>query len=192
VGSNEQDLFGLADQLDPRFTVVSARGPLTRGPGSYAWFPVQFVPGGFAIDADAAERSRQLLLKFTGELIDEYNVDPQQVYLMGFSQGSIMSLYTALTEPERFAGVVGMSGRLLPEALPKLPAPERLKGFPLLVVHGTEDTTIPVSYGRDIRDQLSKLPVALDYREYPIGHWVTDQTIGDIRAWLSSRLDARD
>lgn len=191
VGSNEQDLFGLADRLDPRFTVVSARGPLTRSPGSYAWFPVQFAPGGFVIDPEHAERSRQLLLQFTGELVDEYQIDAKEVYLMGFSQGCIMSLYAALTEPERYAGVAGMSGRLLPEVLPKLASPERLQGFPLLVVHGTEDTTIPVSYGRDIRDQLSKLPVHLDYREYPIGHWVTDQTIGDIRAWLSSRLDAR-
>ena len=110
---------------------------------------------------------------------------------MGFSQGCIMSLYTALTEPERYSGVVGMSGRLLPEALPKLASPDRLQGFPLLVVHGTEDTTIPIAYGREIRDRLSALPVKLDYREYPIGHWVTDQTIGDVRVWLSQRLDEK-
>jgi phospholipase/carboxylesterase len=190
VGSNEQDLLALTPKLDPRFTVISVRAPLTRGPGSYAWFPVQFVPGGFVIDPEAAERSRQLILQFTGEAVEEYDLDPHRVYLMGFSQGCIMSLYAALTEPERYAGVAGMSGRLLPEALPKLASPERLRGFPLIVVHGTEDTTIPISYGRDLRDQLSKLPVDLDYREYPIGHWVTDETISDIDAWLKTRLDS--
>ena len=189
VGSNEQDLFALAPKLDPRFTIVGVRAPLTRGPGSYAWFPVQFVPGGFVIDPEAAEQSRQLVLQFTGEVVAEHDLDPQRAYLMGFSQGCIMSLYAALTEPERYAGVVGMSGRLLPEALPKLASPERLRGFPLFVVHGTEDATIPISYGRDLRDQLSKLPVELDYREYPIGHWVTDETIGDIDVWLKTRLD---
>jgi len=191
VGSNEMDLFSLAPLMDPRFTVVSARGPLTRTPGSYAWFPVEFVPGGFVIDPKQAERSRQSILRFADELVEEYRLDPKQMYLMGFSQGCIMSLYTALTEPEHFAGVVGMSGRLLPEAIPMLAAPERLKGFPLLVVHGTEDTTIPISYGRDIRDHLAKLPVDLDYREYPIGHWVSNETIADVRAWLTARLDGR-
>jgi len=142
------------------------------------------------IDPAEAERSRQLILRFTGELIEEYDLDPQQIFLLGFSQGCIMSLYTALTEPEPYAGVVGMSGRLLPEAIPKLASPERLKGLPVLAVHGTADTTIPISYGREIRDRLSTLLLNFEYREYPIGHWVTDETIADIGAWLSQRLNA--
>ena len=120
----------LAPQLDPRFTVVSARGPLTRGPGFVCLVSGPVRPGRLQIDAEEAERSRQLLLRFTDELIDEYQLDPAQVYLMGFSQGCIMSLYTALTEPERFAGVVGMSGRLLPEAIPKLASARAAAGFP--------------------------------------------------------------
>jgi phospholipase/carboxylesterase len=189
VGSNERDLFGLAPELDPRFFVVSARGPITRQPGSYAWFSVQFLPTGFLIDESEAEKSRQLLLGFTEEVVAEYEVDPKRVFLMGFSQGCIISLYTALTEPERYRGVVGMSGRLLPQAVPKLASPERLKSFPLLIVHGTEDTTIGIEYGRSIRQQLSNLPVDLDYREYPMGHWVTPQSLADVRAWLTKHLD---
>jgi phospholipase/carboxylesterase len=189
VGSNERDLFGLAPELDPRLFIVSARGPLTRQPGSYAWFSVQFMPTGFLIDESEAERSRQLLLRFTDEVVEEYKLDPKRVFLMGFSQGCIIGLYTALTEPERYRGVVGMSGRLLPQAARTLAAPERLRGFPLLVLHGTEDTTIGIEYGRSIRDQLSKLPVDLDYREYPMGHWVTPQSLSDVKAWLTSHLD---
>jgi phospholipase/carboxylesterase len=191
VGSNERDLFSLAPELDPRLFIVSARGPLTRSPGSYAWFSVQFLPDGFLIDEEQAEESRQLILRFTRQVIDEYGVDPKRVYLMGFSQGCIMSLYSALTEPELYRGVVGMSGRLLPQAVPKLAGADRLRGFPLMVVHGTEDTTIPVEYGRSIRDQLSTLPVDLDYHEYPMGHWVTPQSLADVRAWLKRRLDEK-
>jgi phospholipase/carboxylesterase len=189
VGSNERDLFGLASELDPRFFIVSARGPITRQPGSYAWFSVQFLPTGFLIDENEAEDSRQLLLRFTDEVVAEYRLDPKRVFLMGFSQGCIISLYTAVTEPERYRGVVGMSGRLLPQAVPKLASPDRLKGFPLLIVHGTEDTTIGIDYGRSIRDQLSKLPVDLDYREYPMGHWVKPQSLADVKDWLTRRLD---
>jgi phospholipase/carboxylesterase len=189
VGSNERDLFSLAPELDPRFFIVSVRGRITRAPGSYAWFPVQFTPTGFLIDEDEAESSRQALLRFSEEVVDEYGIDPGRLFLTGFSQGAIISLYTSLTEPERYRGVVAMSGRLLPQAVPKLASPDRLDGFPLLVVHGTEDTTIGIEYGRSIRDQLSRLPVQLDYREYPMGHWVSPESLADVRSWLQRRLD---
>ncbi|HET8550566.1 MAG TPA: alpha/beta fold hydrolase [Bryobacteraceae bacterium] len=190
VGSNERDLFGLAPELDPRLFIVSARGPLTRSPGSYAWFPVQFTPTGFLIDEDEAENSRLLVLRFTGEIVAEYGLDPRRVFLMGFSQGCIMSLYAALTEPERFRGVVGMSGRLLPQAVTKMAPADRLRGFPILVVHGTEDTTIGIDYGRSIREQLGKLPVDLEYREYPMGHWVSSASLAHAKAWLTRHVDA--
>ena len=44
VGSNEQDLIGLAPALDSRFFVVSVRAPITLGHSSYGWYPVQFAP----------------------------------------------------------------------------------------------------------------------------------------------------
>ena len=191
VGSNEQDLMGLAPSLDERFFIVSVRAPITRSPGSYAWFPVQFAPTGFIIEPEAAERSRQLILKLVDELVEAYPVDPKRVFLMGFSQGCIMSLYCALTEPEKFAGVVGMSGRLLPELLPKMASPERLKDFPLLIVHGTEDTVIPISYGREIRDKLRQLPVKLEYKEYAMVHQVSAESLADVQRWLAERLDTK-
>ena len=75
-----------------------------------------------------------------GELTRSYNVDPNRVFLMGFSQGCIMSLAAALTDPRRFAGVVGMSGRMLPGVVSKIAPPNQLAGLPIMIVHGTEDT----------------------------------------------------
>src|SRR5437763_10158037 len=86
VGSNEADLFGLAPELDGRFFVVSARAPITLGPGAYGWFHVAFTPQGPAIIPAEAEQSRQALLRFIDEVVEAYGVDPRRVYLMGFSQ----------------------------------------------------------------------------------------------------------
>ncbi|MEJ7606278.1 MAG: hypothetical protein WKF37_08415 [Bryobacteraceae bacterium] len=55
VGSNEQDLMGLAEKLDPRFFVISARAPITLQRGSYAWYKIQFTAAGY--DMDVAEGS---------------------------------------------------------------------------------------------------------------------------------------
>lgn len=189
VGSNEEDLMGLAAQLDGRFLIVSARAPITLGPGSFAWFHVQFAPAGFLMNPLEAEASRKKLMQFVDEAVREYQADPKRVYLMGFSQGCIMSIYAALTEPEKFAGVVGMSGRLLPEAVPGLASRDRLKHLEIIVVHGTQDQVIPIEYGREIRDQLNALPVKFGYKEYPMGHYVSPESFADVTRWLSERLD---
>lgn len=189
VGSNENDLMALASHLAPRFFVISARAPLPLGPGAYGWYRVQFTPEGLVYDSAEAERGWHAVERFIGEAVTAYGLDPTAVFLMGFSQGAIMSLGVALTEPERIAGVVAMSGRLLPEALSQLAEPARLTHTPFLVVHGTRDTVLPIAYGREIRDQLAALPVALAYREYPMAHEVTPESLSDISHWLTERLD---
>lgn len=192
VRSNEQDLMGLATALDPRFFVVSARAPLTLGPGAYGWYQVEFTPTGFIIDEDEADAGRRTVLHFVDELTSAYPVDARRVYLMGFSQGCVMSLGAALSQPAKFAGAVGMSGRLLDRTVEATAPPDQLKGLPLMVVHGTRDTVIPIEYGRAVRDRLTSLPVNLTYREYDMGHHVTQQSIADIDAWLDSRLSSGD
>jgi phospholipase/carboxylesterase len=57
-----------------------------------------------------------------------------------------------------------------------------------LVVHGTRDQTLPIANGRASRDLLQGLPVDLTYREYPIAHEVSAESLADVAAWLSARL----
>ncbi len=188
VGSNEHDLFGLAPHLDERFLILSARAPITLMPDSYAWFHLEFVEGTPRINPVEAERSRRTILRFIEEAVRAYAADPGRVYLMGFSQGAIMSLSVMLTTPEALGGVVAMSGRILPEVKLKAATSERLKGFPVMVVHGVYDDVLPVSYGRASRDYLTTLPLDLTYREYPMGHQITEDSLGDAQAWLSALL----
>jgi phospholipase/carboxylesterase len=58
-----------------------------------------------------------------------------------------------------------------------------------LIVHGTFDSVLQIDYGRGIRDALQKLPVDLTYREYPIGHHVSEESLADVTAWLTARLN---
>jgi phospholipase/carboxylesterase len=124
-----------------------------------------------------------------GEAVAAYGANPRQVYMMGFSQGAIMSAGVALTRPDLVAGAVLMSGRILPDIRPIMATPEQLKGLPLLVVHGTQDRVLPIHYGRESRDLLSTLPVDLTYHEYAMGHEVTEESLEDVLGWLRGRLD---
>ena len=61
-----------------------------------------------------------------------------------------------------------------------------------MVVHGTQDSVLSIDFGRAIRDALEKLPVDLVYREYAMGHNVSQQSLNDISLWLTTRLNSPD
>ena len=190
VGSNERSMARLAPAFDPRLLVISARSPIELGPDSFAWFHVQFTPQGNVIDAAEAEAGWKRVAAFVDEAVAAYGADPERVFLGGFSQGAIMSLAALLTAPEKLAGAIAMSGRLLPEVLPHAASPERLRGKPVLIVHGTDDEKLGIHYARSARETLSQLPLALDYHELPMGHAVTAETLAVVTSWITARLDA--
>lgn len=190
IGSYEGDLMGLAPYLDGRLFVVGARAPFTLGPGSFAWYRVDFSdPERRLPDPEEAVRSRDLLLGFVSELVARYRLDPRRVFLAGFSQGAIMSLGAALARPDLFAGVVLMSGRALPELTSRAAPAEQMEGLPFLVVHGTRDEVLPVQNGREIRALLERLPVRLTYEEFDMGHQVSEESLETVSEWLTARLD---
>ena len=191
IGSNEEDLLGLAPYLDERLLVVSARAPIVMGPAAYGWFNIEFTPQDIVADVEQAKESLRLLPAFIDELIESYGADNRCVYLMGFSQGAMMSLALALTSPERIAGVVIMSGRFPSQVLEEEPDKRALEGMPFLVTHGIYDPVIPIEQGRDVRENLKLLSVELAYHEYSMGHEVSMESLRAVSAWLSKSLDER-
>jgi phospholipase/carboxylesterase len=191
IGSNEHDLFGLAPYLDERFLIVSVRAPVVMGAGAYGWFNIEFTPQGMMADIEQAKRSLELLPDFLDELVKTYGADDKCVSVAGFSQGAMMSLALALTRPEKIAAVVAMSGRFPSLVLEHDLDQKALGGMPVLVTHGLYDPVLLIEEGRSIQKNLQALPVELTYREYPMGHEVTLESLRDISAWLSRTLDAR-
>jgi phospholipase/carboxylesterase len=185
VGSNEQDLFGLAPQVPPQFHVLSLRGPLALGPGSYAWFTFGVAPDGSrAINAAQEAASRPLVAQAVQAAAQQLGVPPERVVVGGFSQGGIMSLSLLLTQPALLHAAMVLHSRLLPEVLPLLAPPEQLRGRELWVSHGTEDTMIPLANAHQIRGTVTPLPIALTYKEYPGGHELRPAELRDAMAWL--------
>jgi phospholipase/carboxylesterase len=192
VGSNEEDLLPLASYLDERFFIISLRAPLSTRDGGYGWFPIEWTPTGIKHDEKDAIDGQAAAEKAIDELVEMYDLDPDRVYLMGFSQGAMISLGIMLIHPEKVAGAVIMSGRILPNVAANAAEPERLSGKPILVVHGTQDSIVPIAEGRHIAAYLKGTPVDLTYNEYDIAHTVTEETLADITAWLTKQLDRKD
>ena len=152
--------------------------------GGYSWFDLSqdFIP-----DPGQIRRSRAALEELIGRLLGELGIPSAQLFLMGFSQGSLMCVDVALRSSHRFAGVIGISGFMA--LLEEFPAAFSSAGrqVELLLTHGLFDPLIPIAFARRQRDQLRALGVTLDWREYPKEHTL-DRTreVGDIRAFIAA------
>jgi phospholipase/carboxylesterase len=187
LGSNERDLLSLAAAVDPRFTVYSLRAPLPLGPDAWSWFPVRFTDQGPVHDVAQAEHSRRRLVQFLEHLRAQPNVDPARVYLLGFSQGAILSLSVALTRPELIAGAVVLSGRTLPEVAAQAHAsstPPRV-----LLLHGLRDGVLPWANAPASQQALRAVGIEPLLKSYDADHEVNAEMRADLVAWLAAQLD---
>src|SRR5262249_57430955 len=110
-----------------------------------------------------------------------YGTDAARTFLLGFSQGSMMSLGALRVAPEQLAGVVALSGRAV-DAVGTQGATEPAITVPLFVAHGTHDDLLPVAEGRRLRDTLGPRCRDFTYREYPVGHGIADDEIDAVAA----------
>jgi phospholipase/carboxylesterase len=184
-GTNEDDLLGLAEYLDPRFLIVSARAPFPFEYGGFAWYHIREVG---TPDARQFEESYERLSRFVEDVKAGYPVDPGKIFLLGFSMGSIMSLALSLTKPDLFNGIVAHSG-YIPENSSLTFRWDELAGLGVFVAHGIEDPVIPIEFGRRTRELLSQSRADFTYREYPIGHTISEESLSDFSSWLRKRLD---
>lgn len=182
-GSDELDLLSLATEMGPSLFVLSARAPYM-WQGGYRW--VELDESGRQ-DLKTFSQSLTLLTRFVRELTATYPVDPNRLYLLGFSQGSMMANALTLTAPERVAGAILLSG--YQPALDSLTAkPDLVRGKPFFVSHGTLDPLLSLDRGRDVRDSLISLGAEVTYREYAMGHQIIPQELADFNAWLNALL----
>ena len=183
VGSNEQDLFGLADQLPPDFYIISARGQYTLGTNRYAWYNVDFSSGKPVFDTKQEASSRAVIMHFVQQMKQQYHFD--EVYLGGFSQGAIMSYTIGLTHPGEVKGIIVMGGRILEEIRPGVTKNDALAHLKVFISHGVQDGTLPIHYAREAKTYLQTLGVQLSYHEYNnMGHQINQDVLNDLNAWL--------
>lgn len=180
-GADEEDLLGLSPLLDPRLMLLSVRAPLPFEGGGYTWYALAGPVG--QPDHATFMASYQALRHCVRDALTGYPVDPTRVFLLGFSMGAVMSLTMALTEPAWFRGIAAHSG-YVPEGVPLGIHRDAVSGPPVFIAHGLYDPIIPVGMARTARRLFGAENERFRYREYPIGHEISEESIADIREWM--------
>jgi phospholipase/carboxylesterase len=143
-GSNGQDLAGLAQAWAPNFPDVAWASPnapeqVPGYPQGYQWFPISRLDP--ALMEQGVRSAHASAEQFVKSELQRWGLSDGDVLLVGFSQGTMMALHTALRRAAAPAGVLGYSGALA--------GPERLKEEmsakpPILLIHGDQDDVLPV------------------------------------------------
>ena len=176
LGADGNDLIGLAPYWarllpDAEFLSPNAPFPCDMAPYGYQWFSSQdrspdAVLGGVRAAAP-------ILDAFINEALEQRGLGSGELALVGFSQGTMMSLFVGLRRAEPVAGIVGFSGRLL---APELLASELRSRPPILLVHGTEDPLVPYSSLAAAETTLKAAGVPVEtVTSVGIGHSIDDQ-----------------
>lgn len=187
-GTDENDLLGLADALDPerRLRVVSARGPL-QVPGwpGYHWYLVPKV--GYP-DRATFDAARAALADLHDGLWEESGIGPERTVLAGFSMGAVMSHAMAWSaERPTVAGVLAFSG-FVPTVAGWRPSFEGRTATRAFVAHGTQDPVIEIGFGRAARDLLVAGGIDVTYRESDVVHTIDRAIVPVAAEWLAATL----
>jgi phospholipase/carboxylesterase len=186
-GSNEEDLFSFASELPEEYYIVSARAPYDLMYGSYAWYAINFdADENKFSDIEQGKQSRDLIANFITELQTTYAIDKENVTLVGFSQGSILSYAIALSYPQKVQRVAALSGYLNTDMAVADYASNDFSNLKIFASHGSVDQVIPVDWARKVAPAIQALGINITYKEYPVGHGVAPQNFFDFKNWLQS------
>lgn len=190
LGADGDDLIGLAPYLaqalpDAAFAAPNAPFPCDRAPMGFQWFSLDVR------DAQqlywGAEGSRGPIDRFLDAELARHGLGAEALALVGFSQGTMMAIHTALRRPEPVAGIVGFSGLLV--------APDRLAGEiasrpPVLLVHGEADPVVPFAALAASAKGLADLEVPVQSLPRPdLGHSIDEAGLRAAVDFLAERFE---
>ncbi|MBP0595266.1 dienelactone hydrolase family protein [Paraburkholderia sp. LEh10] len=185
VGSNARDLVPLADiwrEALPHAAFASLDGsePFDGGFGGRQWFSLR--------DIDEDNRQARVaaawpaLQKMLDAELAHWRLDYRQLALVGFSQGSMMSLHHVATNPQGAAAVVAFSGRLASPVTTR-------SATPVTLIHGDDDAVIPVDETERAAITLHNAGFEVEAFALPgVGHTISGEGVALGREALTRAL----
>ncbi|GIN86277.1 phospholipase [Heyndrickxia sporothermodurans] len=183
IGSNEHNILSLVNGLEDFFYIFSVRGHLTQGPG-FAYFTIQ---GYGKPHREVFDEGINKLTNFIDYASENYPLDSNQLYLMGFSQGAIVSMTLASTLGNKIKGVVALSG-YIPQFVKEEYIINPGNQLSVFISHGEYDQILPYEWGKENVDYFIKLGVPVTFQSYPVGHTVSNKNLQDYQIWLLNDL----
>ena len=184
-GSNKDDLFSFAKFMNPNFLIISIQAPIQMDYNSYCWWSLNLNNDmQLQMDDKEAKNSLNELNRFISEdLSIKYNFGLNQVYLMGFSQGCMISYALSINFPENYKKVVGLSGKI-PHNIINFNEKFDYSNHNFFCSHGINDQVIPIEIGRESDRWFSEKNINHKYLEIESAHGINSENFEQMNLWL--------
>ena len=188
-GSDESDLFSFAEELPNELFIISLRAPHKLQPYGNAWYAINFdAQQNKWNDIEQAQEAMKIIVSCIEQACTQYDLDKNNVSLLGFSQGCILSMALAINHPELIKNVIGLSGYICKEFIEEHRTKKDFSHLDFYCSHGSSDQVIPVDWARETPNFLTEKGIKHKYSEFPVGHGVAPQNFFEFRKWLVERI----
>ena len=182
-GSNMDDLFSFANYLPEQYTIISIHAPLELPFGGGAWYSINFDSNLKKwSDNDEAKNSLGKIIDQLDYFTSTYELNPNNVSLIGFSQGAILSWSLLLDHPSLFRRAICMSGYINQEILQK--SIGEYRNVLAYSSHGLNDFTVPYDWAKSSILTLKENNPKVVFNTYPDGHNVSPENFESILNWI--------
>ena len=184
-GSNYNDLISLSDFFGDDYLYISIQAHHPLDLNSYCWWSLHFDSNNtLKSDFDQAKHSVENLNIFIqNEIIQKYNMNSENIVLLGFSQGAMLAYALSLNFYDMYKKVIGLSGKI-PEEIIKTTSIDKYKDHKFYCSHGIFDQTIPITYARKSSHWLDKNKIDHNYHEFESHHNLCMENIEGVNDWL--------
>ena len=186
-GSNMQDLFSLSSFFDKSWTCISLQASIPVQFEGWAWAELDFNNIGKLPKPEQMKIHQQKVFQSIDQCIDQLDLDPKQINLLGFSQGASLTIYSGLKNPNKFNSVVALSGFFPVEERIEDIDTKSVDSLKLFMGHGRHDPVVPLSLCQHTRKGLIDVGVKPYYREYDSEHTISNDCLNDVLEWLRER-----
>ena len=187
-GSNEDDLFSFARLFPENYKIVSLRAPYPLPYGGFSWYDINLDDSSnIKINISQAKNSILKIKNFVeNELKSKFSFDINNICLIGFSQGTILSYALSLNYPNLFKKIIALSGKINTDLIEgSVKDYSDLKYF---CSHGIQDQVIPVNFSRESINWLKSQNIDYVYKEYEMAHNISQENFCDFLDWMKLNL----
>ena len=184
-GSNKDDLFSFAKFMNPNFLIISIQAPIQMDYNSYCWWSLNLNNDmQLQMDVKEAKNSLNELNRFiSADLSVKYNFSLNQVYLLGFSQGCMISYALSINYPKNYKKAVGLSGKI-PHEIINFNERFDYSNHNFFCSHGLNDHVIPIEIGRETDRWFSEKNINHKYLEFDSAHGINSENFEQMNLWL--------
>jgi phospholipase/carboxylesterase len=180
MGSDEEDILRLIEELKDDFILIGIRGPIIQGRG-YAYFSIKGYGNPDRVSFDKAVKNLEELIRNAAEA---YPIDINRQYLLGFSQGAILSMSLALVMGNKIKGITSLSG-YIPKFVKEEYEIKSVEDLSIFISHGEFDPIFSLDTGKENYNFFRERSRNVSFMSYPAGHEVSLKNKNDAIKWLN-------